>query len=80
MTWRIKLGLWLLGGRVVDQTDISRSQLEAYHTGYAQGNAVGILQGQNQAFAELTRVVGERAPFGEVEYCDIERAKKGILH
>lgn len=80
MTWRMKLGLWLLGGTVVSETDVARAQQEAYHTGYAQGHAVGHLAGQNAAFAEITRVVGERAPYGEVEPIDIALAKKGLVH
>lgn len=80
MNWRQKLGLWLIGGTVVSETDVARSQQEAYHTGYAQGNAVGIMQGQSQAFAEITRIVGERHPYGEVEHVDIALAKKGLVH
>lgn len=80
MTWRQKLGLWLIGGTVVSETDVARAQQEAYHAGYAQGNAVGIMQGQSQAFAEITRVVGERSPYAEAEQADIERAKKGMVH
>lgn len=80
MTWLQKLGLWLLGGRVVDEADVTRAQLEAYHLGYQNGNAVGILQGQSQAFAEITRVVGERSPYGEVELIDVALAKKGLVH
>ena len=80
MTLRQKLGLWLIGGRVVDETDVARSQHEAYQTGYAQGHAVGHVAGLNAAFAEITRVVGERAPFGEVEPIDIALAKKGLVH
>ena len=80
MTLRQKLGLWLLGGRVVDEVDVARAQSEAYQLGHAQGHAVGYLQGQGAAFAELTRIVGERHPYGEVEQVDIERAKKGLVH
>jgi hypothetical protein len=56
-------------------------QSEAYHLGLQQGQSVGEIRGQSNAFAAIEQQVKARGEmFGEITSEDVERARKGMLH
>jgi hypothetical protein len=80
-------GAWLLRPKNPVRTDAEWNDLcltrqaEAYHLGLQQGQNVGEIRGQSNAFAAIEQQVKARGEmFGEITSEDVERARKGMLH